>query len=104
MLQAALAEDAAAIQTCLDAQITGDLPLHAAMRHALFGGKALRGFLVMETARLHDVNPSRIWRVLHQVLAPIQSRVFYYLSCLTVYFISKYGGHLCIPWPQPAPL
>ena len=59
MLQSALAEDAAAIRTCLEAQITGDVPLHAAMRHALFGGKALRGFLVMETARLHDVNPSR---------------------------------------------
>ncbi len=59
MLQSALAADAAAIRTCLEAQITGDLPLHAAMRHALFGGKALRGFLVMETARLHDVNPSR---------------------------------------------
>ncbi|MFN3209598.1 MAG: polyprenyl synthetase family protein [Roseovarius sp.] len=59
MLQAALAADAAAIRTCLERQIRGELPLHAAMRHALFGGKALRGFLVMETARLHDVNPSR---------------------------------------------
>ncbi len=59
MLQSALADDAAAIRSCLEAQITGTLPLHAAMRHALFGGKALRGFLVMETARLHEVDPAR---------------------------------------------
>ncbi len=55
MLQDALAADAARIQTCLDAHITGETDLSAAMRHALAGGKALRGFLVMETARLHGI-------------------------------------------------
>ncbi len=55
MLQYALAADAARIQTCLDTHITGETDLSAAMRHALAGGKALRGFLVMETARLHDI-------------------------------------------------
>ncbi len=39
-----------------------DLPVAQAMRHATTGGKRLRGFLVMESARLHDVGPERsIW-------------------------------------------
>ena len=59
MLQDALAADAARIQTCLDTHITGQTDLNAAMRHALVGGKALRGFLVMETARLHGIDPAR---------------------------------------------
>lgn len=44
------------VQTCLDAMIpqTQD-ELLAAMRYAVVGGKALRGFLVLEGARLHDV-------------------------------------------------
>ena len=33
--------------------------LTQAMRHALLGGKALRGFLVMESARLHGIDRSR---------------------------------------------
>ncbi|WP_338548108.1 polyprenyl synthetase family protein [Roseovarius phycicola] len=59
MLQDALATDAARIRACLDAHITGQTDLSAAMRHALAGGKALRGFLVMETARLHGIDPAR---------------------------------------------
>ncbi|WP_317054598.1 polyprenyl synthetase family protein [Roseovarius rhodophyticola] len=59
MLQDALAADAARIQTCLDTHITGETDLSAAMRHALAGGKALRGFLVMETARLHGIEADR---------------------------------------------
>ncbi len=44
------------VQTCLDAMIlpTQD-DLSAAMRYAVVGGKALRGFLVLEGARLHGV-------------------------------------------------
>ncbi|MCV3269821.1 polyprenyl synthetase family protein [Roseobacter sinensis] len=39
-----------------------DLPVVHAMRHATNGGKRLRGFLVMEGARLHGVAPERaIW-------------------------------------------
>jgi len=35
--------------------LAGDVP--EAMLYAVSGGKALRAFLVLETARLHDVNP-----------------------------------------------
>ncbi|WP_135505485.1 polyprenyl synthetase family protein [Roseovarius aestuariivivens] len=56
MLQDALRRDGAAIRACLTDILPGDAALVAAMRHALFGGKALRGFLVMETARLHDIS------------------------------------------------
>ncbi|MCG6904231.1 MAG: polyprenyl synthetase family protein [Rhodobacter sp.] len=48
---------AAEIQTCLNAALAdgGDLPLAQAMRHAVSGGKRVRGFLVMESALLHGV-------------------------------------------------
>ncbi|MGJ8629244.1 MAG: polyprenyl synthetase family protein [Sulfitobacter sp.] len=36
-----------------------DLPVTRAMAHATRGGKCLRGFLVLETARLHGVLPER---------------------------------------------
>ncbi|APG48672.1 polyprenyl synthetase family protein [Phaeobacter porticola] len=39
----------------MDARLGGDDPLHAAMRYAVSGGKMLRGFLVLESARLHGV-------------------------------------------------
>lgn len=35
--------------------VEGEEPVHHAMRHALVGGKRLRGFLVIEGARLHGV-------------------------------------------------
>ncbi len=39
-----------------------DLPVVQAMRHATNGGKRLRGFLVLETARLHGIDPAAaIW-------------------------------------------
>ncbi|MCA0964193.1 polyprenyl synthetase family protein [Salipiger bermudensis] len=39
-----------------------DLPVLHAMRYATAGGKGLRGWLVLETARLHDVAPERaLW-------------------------------------------
>ena len=39
-----------------------DLPVVRAMAHATGGGKRLRGFLVLETARLHGVDPAAaIW-------------------------------------------
>jgi farnesyl diphosphate synthase len=53
--QAALAADAVAVQLRLDAALVGlvDVPVVQAMRYAVQGGKRLRGFLVMESARLH---------------------------------------------------
>ncbi|MEM6375739.1 MAG: polyprenyl synthetase family protein [Pseudomonadota bacterium] len=54
--------DAEAISHHLTAQIAGNDPLHDAMRHAVTGGKRLRGFMVMETARLHEIAPDRaLW-------------------------------------------
>jgi farnesyl diphosphate synthase len=39
-----------------------DLPVVQAMAHATNGGKRLRGFLVLETARLHGIDPAAaIW-------------------------------------------
>ncbi len=56
---ARLAADAAAVQAHLAAVLAtkGHQPVHDAMRYALTGGKGLRGFLVLETARLHDIAP-----------------------------------------------
>jgi farnesyl diphosphate synthase len=54
--QAALAADALAVQARLDLALAGmaDLPVVQAMRYAVHGGKCLRGFLAMESARLLD--------------------------------------------------
>ncbi|MBL9056830.1 MAG: polyprenyl synthetase family protein, partial [Rhodobacteraceae bacterium] len=56
-----LAADAAAIQTRLTAALQGldDQPVIHAMRYALQGGKRLRGFLVLEGARMLGVDPAR---------------------------------------------
>lgn len=55
--EGALAGAAAAVQGRLDAALAGrpDLPLIHAMRYAVFGGKRLRGFLVLESARMLGV-------------------------------------------------
>lgn len=57
MFTQALEDAAGRIDTCLDGQLApmGDLPVAAAMRYACAGGKRLRGFLVLESARLHGV-------------------------------------------------
>ncbi len=56
--QGALAADAAAVSRFLEERITCVLhpALGEAMRYAVVGGKALRGFFVREGARLHDVD------------------------------------------------
>lgn len=56
--KATLAADAAAISTFLETRIACNLhpPLAEAMRYCVVGGKALRGFYVMESARLHGVS------------------------------------------------
>lgn len=54
---AILSTDAAAIQAHLTQVLAdrGSEPVHDAMRYALNGGKRLRGFLVLESARLHGI-------------------------------------------------
>lgn len=54
-----LAADALAIQTRLDAAMAGleDQPVIHAMRYAVQGGKRLRGFLVLEGARMLGAAP-----------------------------------------------
>lgn len=59
-----LTETAKRIQFHFDSVLSNrrDLPVVQAMRYATQGGKRLRGFLVMEGARLHDVDPdSALW-------------------------------------------
>lgn len=57
MFDARLKEIATLVQAHLDATMAplGTLPVIEAMRYASTGGKRLRAFLVMESARLHDV-------------------------------------------------
>ncbi len=52
----ALKEAQSRITAHMEARLGGNDPLHAAMRYAITGGKMLRGFLVLESARLHGVD------------------------------------------------
>ncbi len=64
MFAARLSQAGARIGAHLDAALAGfdDLPLSRAMAHAVAGGKRLRGFLVLESARLHGVDEARaLW-------------------------------------------
>ncbi|MFC3119707.1 polyprenyl synthetase family protein [Jhaorihella thermophila] len=64
MFRQRLAADAARIQAHIDRVLRGfdDLPVVQGMAWATEGGKRLRGFLVMESARLHGVDEGRaIW-------------------------------------------
>lgn len=56
-----LKQDAALVQARLDAALAGhdDVPVVQAMRYALQGGKRLRAFLALESARLHGLAPER---------------------------------------------
>ncbi len=54
-----LAGDAARVRTHLLGAIAGEDVLARAMRHAVAGGKGLRGFLVLESARLHGFGAQR---------------------------------------------
>ncbi len=52
----ALASAATEVQALLRKRLAGhDLPVARAMEHAVTGGKGLRGFLVLESARMHDL-------------------------------------------------
>ena len=57
--QALLAADASLIQTRLDLALAplADEPVIHAMRYAVQGGKRLRGFLVLESARMLGISP-----------------------------------------------
>lgn len=64
MLKTRLSESAAAVQAHLDAVMApmGDLPVIHAMRYASAGGKRLRAFMVLESARLHGISAEQaIW-------------------------------------------
>ena len=64
MFQQRLTDAGRAIQAQFDTVLggLGDLPVVHAMAHATNGGKRLRGFMVLESARLHDVDPlAAIW-------------------------------------------
>ncbi|KIC24416.1 MULTISPECIES: polyprenyl synthetase family protein [unclassified Leisingera] len=51
----ALKNAQAQITAHMELRLAGSDELHAAMRYAITGGKMLRGFLVLESARLHGV-------------------------------------------------
>ena len=64
MFSTRLSECADAIQAQFTAILgrLDDLPVVHAMAHATNGGKRLRGFLVLETARIHGIDPAQaIW-------------------------------------------
>ena len=64
MFQDQLTEAGRAIQAQFDAVLAGlgDLPVIHAMAHATLGGKRLRGFMVLESARLHGIDAqAAIW-------------------------------------------
>ncbi|WP_300033336.1 polyprenyl synthetase family protein [uncultured Roseobacter sp.] len=64
MFETRLREAARAVQASFDGVLSTfqPLPVVAAMAHATHGGKRLRGFLVMESARLHDIPTKQaIW-------------------------------------------
>jgi farnesyl diphosphate synthase len=64
MFEARLTSTAEAVQACFDEVLSGlqQVPITAAMAHATRGGKRLRGFLVIESARLHGVSAAQaIW-------------------------------------------
>ena len=49
--------DGKSISNCLHSFIGNGNDLELSMRHALHGGKNVRGFLVMESARIHGISP-----------------------------------------------
>ncbi|WP_299047841.1 polyprenyl synthetase family protein [uncultured Tateyamaria sp.] len=64
MFRERLNDAAAAIQAQFDAVLGAldPVPVVRAMAHATNGGKRLRGFMVLESARLHGIDPNRaIW-------------------------------------------
>ncbi|MEE2946284.1 MAG: farnesyl diphosphate synthase [Pseudomonadota bacterium] len=64
MFKSRLMDCAALVQLHLDSVMEpmGDLPVVQAMRYASHGGKRLRAFLVMESARLHGIAPDQsVW-------------------------------------------
>lgn len=64
MFKSRLMDCAAQVQLHLDSVLVpmGDLPVVQAMRYASHGGKRLRAFLVMESARIHGISDAQsIW-------------------------------------------
>ncbi|WP_371170263.1 polyprenyl synthetase family protein [Aliiroseovarius sp. 2305UL8-7] len=62
MFQERLTETSTLARACLHGAVREDGALGAAMHYASDGGKGLRGFLVMESARLHGVDDAcSVW-------------------------------------------
>lgn len=64
MFDERLADAARAVQVHFDTVLSTleKVPVVAAMAHATQGGKRIRGFLVLESARLHQIDPAQaIW-------------------------------------------
>ncbi len=62
MFHARLTETRAQAQACLHGAVRKDGALADAMRYATQGGKGMRGFLVMESARLHGIDDAiSVW-------------------------------------------
>ncbi|MCR8548040.1 polyprenyl synthetase family protein [Salipiger sp. P9] len=64
MFRSSLEAGAGAVAAHFDVVLSGfaDLPVSRAMRYAVTGGKGLRGWLVLESARLHEVSEARaLW-------------------------------------------
>jgi len=59
-IRSALAQRAADIQTAIDSCLTGPSPIRAPMSYAMRGGKALRGFLAIESAAVCGVDADRV--------------------------------------------
>lgn len=61
MFQTDLAEAARRVEDCLNNAMVAlaDQPVVSGMRYATGGGKRLRAFLVMESARLHGIGPGQ---------------------------------------------
>ena len=63
MFQNALKDAALTVRACFDQALSPlpDLPVTAAMRYATAGGKGLRGFLVLESARLFGASGDAVY-------------------------------------------
>ena len=75
MFDARLARARGAIEARLAREFAtlNPLPVTEAMRYASHGGKALRGFLVLESGALHEIDAAR---ALHLRLLPVHQSMF----------------------------
>ena len=88
-----IAACAAKVAACLDGSILDRAGPHMAapMRHATQGGKGIRGFLVMESAALHEVDADiAIWAASAVEAAPPSAVAFRNLRRSIRYMSSQF--------------